>query len=41
MQVQEEMLYVLQQVAGTPALSTAQLSSYLQTILRTSKRSRG
>ena len=40
MQVQEEMLYVLQMVAGLPELSTAQLAAYLQSMLRNSKRSR-
>lgn len=35
-----EILYVLQAVAKTPTLSTAQLASYLQTMLRSSRRSR-
>ncbi|MCJ1461801.1 Cofactor of BRCA1 [Pseudocyphellaria aurata] len=39
-QVQEELLYCLQQVADTKGLSTAQLAHYLQTMLRSTKRSR-
>lgn len=39
-QVQEELLYCLQQVADTRGLSTAQLAHYLQSMLRSTKRSR-